>query len=153
VTNVAATNKVEALKNENMGPPGPFSSLSSYRYSMSRTCGPRDIISLVVPKVGDTNRQTTLAHDVIIKDLNFHGEKANVQSGKGSHQLSKGRPIISKCLSSIQSLISLRGALSRVWTSCPSANQYDHIRKMKVLLPSLYTPTNVEKFPTHLVCP
>jgi hypothetical protein len=44
---------VEALKNERMGPPGPCSSRSGSRYSMSRTCGPRDIISLVIPRLGD----------------------------------------------------------------------------------------------------
>ena len=42
VTDVVATaaNKVEALQNEKMSPPGPCSSRSSSRYSMSRTCGP-----------------------------------------------------------------------------------------------------------------
>jgi hypothetical protein len=45
--------KVEALKNERMGPPGPCSSRSGSRYSMSRTYGPRDIISLVIPRLGD----------------------------------------------------------------------------------------------------
>jgi hypothetical protein len=54
VMDVATTNKVEVLKEEKMGPPGPCSSRSGSRYSMSRTCGPRDIISLVIPKVGDT---------------------------------------------------------------------------------------------------
>jgi hypothetical protein len=49
----AAADTVEALKEEKMGPPGPCSSRSGSRYSMSRTCGPRDIISLVIPKVGD----------------------------------------------------------------------------------------------------
>jgi hypothetical protein len=47
--------KVEALKNEKMGPPGPCSSRSGSRYSMSRTCGPRDIIYLVIPKLGDNS--------------------------------------------------------------------------------------------------
>jgi hypothetical protein len=54
VVDVAAADKVEALKEENMGPPGPCSSRSGFRYSMSRTRGPRDIISLVIPKVGIT---------------------------------------------------------------------------------------------------
>jgi hypothetical protein len=36
-----------------MGPTGPCSSRSGSWYSMSRTCGARDIISLVIPKVGD----------------------------------------------------------------------------------------------------
>jgi hypothetical protein len=53
VMDVVAADKVEALKEEKMGPPGPCSSRSGSRYSMSRTCGPRDIISLVIPKVGD----------------------------------------------------------------------------------------------------
>jgi hypothetical protein len=53
VMDVVAADKVEALKNEKMGPPGPCSSRSGSRYSMSRTCGPRDIISLVIPKLGD----------------------------------------------------------------------------------------------------
>jgi hypothetical protein len=53
VIDATATDKVEVLKEENMGPPGPCSSRSGSRYSMSRTCGPRDIISLVIPKVGD----------------------------------------------------------------------------------------------------
>jgi hypothetical protein len=50
---VVAANKVEALKNEKMGPPGPCSSRSGSQYSMSRTYGTRDIISLVIPKLGD----------------------------------------------------------------------------------------------------
>jgi hypothetical protein len=36
-----------------MGPPGPISSQYGSQYSMSRTCGPRDIISLVIPRLGD----------------------------------------------------------------------------------------------------
>jgi hypothetical protein len=36
-----------------MGPPGPGSSQYGSRYSMSRTCGPRDIISLVIPRLGE----------------------------------------------------------------------------------------------------
>jgi hypothetical protein len=55
VTDVAAPDKVEDLKNEKMGPPGPCSSRSGSRYSISRTCGPRDIISLVIPKLEDNN--------------------------------------------------------------------------------------------------
>jgi hypothetical protein len=50
---VAVVDKVEALKNERMGPPGPCSSRFGSRYSMSRTYGPRDIISLVIPRLGD----------------------------------------------------------------------------------------------------
>jgi hypothetical protein len=49
----AAADKVDALKNEKMGPPGPCSSRSGSRYSMFRTCGLQDIISLVIPKLGD----------------------------------------------------------------------------------------------------
>jgi hypothetical protein len=41
-----------ALKEKKMGPPGPCSSQSGSRYSMSRTYGPREIISLVIPKLG-----------------------------------------------------------------------------------------------------
>jgi len=40
---------------ERMGPPGPSSSQYGSWYSMSRTCGPRDIISLVIPRIGDSN--------------------------------------------------------------------------------------------------
>jgi hypothetical protein len=50
---VVAADKVEALKKKRMGPPGPGSSQYGSRYSMSRTCGPRDIISLVIPRLGD----------------------------------------------------------------------------------------------------
>jgi hypothetical protein len=50
---VVAADKVEVLKNERMGSPGPCSSRSGFRYSMSRTCGSRDIISLVIPTLGD----------------------------------------------------------------------------------------------------
>jgi hypothetical protein len=53
VMDVVAADKVEALKEEKMGPPGPCSSRSGSQYSMSRTCGPRDIISLVIHKVGE----------------------------------------------------------------------------------------------------
>jgi hypothetical protein len=55
VLDVTVADKVEALKNEKMGPPRLCSSRSRSRYSMSRTCGPRDIISLVIPKLGDNN--------------------------------------------------------------------------------------------------
>jgi hypothetical protein len=53
---VVVADKVEALKKKRMGPPGPCSSRSGSRYSMSRTCGPRDIISLVIPRLGDNRR-------------------------------------------------------------------------------------------------
>jgi hypothetical protein len=49
----AAVDKVEALKKKRMGPIGPCSSRFGSQYSMSRTCGPRDIISLVIPRLGD----------------------------------------------------------------------------------------------------
>jgi hypothetical protein len=49
----AVVDKVEALKKKRMAPPGPSSSRSGSRYSMSRTCGPRDIISSVIPRPGD----------------------------------------------------------------------------------------------------
>jgi hypothetical protein len=44
---------------ENMGPPGPGSSQYGSRYSMSSTCGSRDIISLVIPRIGDNNPDIT----------------------------------------------------------------------------------------------
>jgi hypothetical protein len=53
VMDVVVADKVEALKKKRMGPPGPCSSRSGSQYSMSRTCGPRDIISLVIPRLGD----------------------------------------------------------------------------------------------------
>jgi hypothetical protein len=53
VMDVVVADKMEALREEKMGPPGPCSSRSGSWYSMSRTCGPQDIISLVIPKVGD----------------------------------------------------------------------------------------------------
>jgi hypothetical protein len=40
---------------EKMGLLEPSSSQYDSRYSMSRTCGPRDIISLVIPRIGDNN--------------------------------------------------------------------------------------------------
>ena len=55
VMDAVAGGTVEALKEEKIGPLGPCSSRSGSQYSMSRTCGPRDIISLVIPKVGDNN--------------------------------------------------------------------------------------------------
>jgi hypothetical protein len=50
---VVVADKVEALKKRKDGPSRAMPSRSGSRYSMSRTCGPRDIISLVIPKVGD----------------------------------------------------------------------------------------------------
>ena len=52
VMDVAVADKVEALK-KRMAPLGPCSSQYGSRYSMYRTCGPRDIISLVIPRIGD----------------------------------------------------------------------------------------------------
>jgi hypothetical protein len=49
VMDVFAADKVEALKGRKNG---PCSSRSGSRYSMSGTCGLRDIISLVIPKSG-----------------------------------------------------------------------------------------------------
>ena len=40
VMDATAADKVEALKEEKMGPLGPCSSRFGSRYSMSRTCGP-----------------------------------------------------------------------------------------------------------------
>jgi hypothetical protein len=47
VMDAVAADKVEALKKGKMGPLGPCPSQSGSQYSMSRTRGPRDIISLV----------------------------------------------------------------------------------------------------------
>ena len=48
-----------------MGPPGPGSSQYGSRYSMSRTCGPRDIISLVIPTLGDNRPHKEIEGDSI----------------------------------------------------------------------------------------
>ena len=50
---VATAVKVEVLKKNKDGP--SRANIESYgsQYSMSRTCGPRDIISLVIPRLGD----------------------------------------------------------------------------------------------------
>jgi hypothetical protein len=53
VMDVVVADKVGVLKNERMGPPGPCSSRSDSWYSMSQTFGPREIISLVIPRLGD----------------------------------------------------------------------------------------------------
>jgi hypothetical protein len=53
-----------------MGPPGPCSSRSGSRYSMSRTCGPRDIISLVIPKFFDYLVNTRLDICFVVNTLN-----------------------------------------------------------------------------------
>jgi hypothetical protein len=62
VMDVAAADKVEALKKKRMGPPGPCSRQYGSRYSMSRTRGPQDIISLVIPRLGD-NMHHCRMHD------------------------------------------------------------------------------------------
>jgi hypothetical protein len=53
VMDVDAIDKVEVVKKKRMGPPRPSSSRSGSRCSMSMTFGPRNIISLVIPKLGD----------------------------------------------------------------------------------------------------
>jgi hypothetical protein len=57
---VIIADKVEALKKKKMmGPPGPCSSLSGSWYSMYRTYGPQDIISLVIPRLWDNSTKRT----------------------------------------------------------------------------------------------
>jgi hypothetical protein len=72
--------KVEALKEENMGPLGPCSSRSVSRYSMSRTYGPRDIISLVIPKLGITSSSNsgTCAYRRAHENINISGITCNL---------------------------------------------------------------------------
>jgi hypothetical protein len=48
---------------EKMAPPGPSSSHMALG-TMSRTCGPQDIISLVIPRLGDNKKQ--------VKELSDH---------------------------------------------------------------------------------
>jgi hypothetical protein len=45
VMDVAAADGMKMIEEEKVGPPGPCSGQSCSRYSMSRTCGPRDMIS------------------------------------------------------------------------------------------------------------
>jgi hypothetical protein len=45
VMDAAAADKIKMIEEEKVGPPGPCSVQSCSRYSMSRTCGPRDMIS------------------------------------------------------------------------------------------------------------
>jgi hypothetical protein len=40
---------------------------SAFRYSMSRTRGPRDVISLVIPRVGDNKYTATSSRMVSVK--------------------------------------------------------------------------------------
>jgi hypothetical protein len=48
-----------------MGPPRPGSSQYGFQYSMSRTCGPRDIISLVIPRLEDNSEYCILRDDTV----------------------------------------------------------------------------------------
>jgi hypothetical protein len=45
VMDAVAADKTKMMNEEKAGPPGPCSGQSCSRYSMSRTCGPRDMIS------------------------------------------------------------------------------------------------------------
>jgi hypothetical protein len=45
VMDVAAAVKTKTMEEEKMGPPGPCLGQSCSWYSMSWTCGPRDMIS------------------------------------------------------------------------------------------------------------
>jgi hypothetical protein len=46
-----------------MGPPEPSSSQYD---SLSRTCGPRDIISLVIPRLGDNRDTANLEREAML---------------------------------------------------------------------------------------
>jgi hypothetical protein len=59
---VVVAEKVEVLNKKRMGPPRPSSSQYGSRYSMSSTCGPQDIIALVIPRLGDNMSQTTVLY-------------------------------------------------------------------------------------------
>jgi hypothetical protein len=56
---------------EKMGPPGPSSSQYGSRYPMSRTYGPRDIIFLVIPRIGDN----IVEYEALIIGLNLAIDK------------------------------------------------------------------------------
>jgi hypothetical protein len=45
VMDAAAADKIKTMEEEKVGPPGPWSGQSCSWYSMSRTCGLRDMIS------------------------------------------------------------------------------------------------------------
>jgi hypothetical protein len=45
VMDAATADKTKMMNEEKVGPPGPCSGQSFSRYSMSRTYGPRDMIS------------------------------------------------------------------------------------------------------------
>jgi hypothetical protein len=45
VMDATAADKIRMMEEEKVGPPGPCSGQSYSRYSMSRICGPRDMIS------------------------------------------------------------------------------------------------------------
>jgi hypothetical protein len=78
-----------------MGPPGPGSSQYGSRYSMSRTCGPQDIISLVIPRLGDNiaNLKTTyemyealknmFESDNTLRALKLKGQLQSIKMTKG----------------------------------------------------------------------
>jgi hypothetical protein len=62
---------------------------SASRYSMSRTCGPRDVISLVIPRVGDNkpNQQHPLAQTETRSTTTAPGSSRRYPP----HQLASGR--------------------------------------------------------------
>jgi hypothetical protein len=43
-------------------PPRVILKSYGYRHSMSRTCGPRDMISLVIPRIGDNSDNQSAIH-------------------------------------------------------------------------------------------
>jgi hypothetical protein len=45
VMDATVADKIKVTKEEKVGPPGLCSGQSCSRYSISRTCGPRDMIS------------------------------------------------------------------------------------------------------------
>jgi hypothetical protein len=45
VMDAAAADKIKMMEEEKVGPPGPCLGQSCSRYSMSKTCGHRDMIS------------------------------------------------------------------------------------------------------------
>jgi hypothetical protein len=45
VMDVVDADKIKTMEEEKVGPLGPCSGQSHSRYSISRTCGPRDMIS------------------------------------------------------------------------------------------------------------
>jgi hypothetical protein len=63
VMDAAAADKTRMMNEEKVGPPRPCSGQSCSRYSMSRTCGPRDMISQLSIKSGD-NRPYSLTSNL-----------------------------------------------------------------------------------------